>query len=211
MSLRSGSSILEAPRGATATGPRQRPGVGPRRVLVPLLATSLLASCGYGRIHELDERVLEARSDIEIQLLRRAELVPTLMETVQRYVEVEPTVIEAVAGSRVGLVAAVRSAEMSAVESASASLAGALHELLGAVAWDVHLRTDPGYQRLMAQLEDTEEQIVRAASSYNEAVKVYNEFVARFPQAVTARLIGADSHQPYGPQAAADSASPADE
>jgi LemA protein len=181
-----------------------------RRVLAPLLAASTLAGCGYGRIHELDEQALEARSEIEIQLLRRAELAPTLVETVQRYAELESTVVDAVADSRVGLVAAVRSTDLSAMESASVSLSGALSELLATVAGYTDLQIDPGFQRLLVQFEGTQEQIALAGRSYNEAVRLYNEYIAGFPQVLTAKVIGADPRRPFEASEAADSGPPAD-
>ncbi|UCC72261.1 MAG: LemA family protein [Gemmatimonadota bacterium] len=193
--------------------PLGMPAVRRPRLLAALLATALLSGCGYSRIQELDERAAEARSDIEVQLLRRSEVVPSLVETVERYAEVESSVIEAVADSRVGLVAAVRSADLSAMQSASGALSRALGDLLAAVADYADLQADPGFQRLRSQLEDTRDQIVRAARSYNEAVGSYNEFIAAFPQAVTARVIGAERRQPFGSSEETDSASvdPADE
>ena len=181
-----------------------------RRVLAPLLAASTLTGCGYSRIHELDEQALEARSEIEIQLLRRAELAPTLVETVQRYAELESTVVDAVADSRVGLVAAVRSTDLSTMESASVSLSGALSELLATVAGYTDLQSDPGFRRLLVQLEGTQEQIALAGRSYNEAVRLYNEYIAGFPHVLTAKVIGADPRRPFGASEAADSAPPAD-
>ncbi|UCC84402.1 MAG: LemA family protein [Gemmatimonadota bacterium] len=175
-----------------------------------LLAASTLAGCGYSRIRELDERALEARSDIEIHLLRRAELAPTLVETSQRYAQLESPLVEAVADSRVGLVAAVRSTDLSAMESASLSLSDALSQLLAATAGYADLQADPGFQRLLVQLEDTRQQVVRAGQRYNEAVRLYNEYIGGFPQMVTAKIIGAESRPPYGVPEASDSVSPAD-
>jgi len=166
--------------------------------------------CGYGRIQELDERALEARSDIEIQLLRRAELVPTLVETAQRHAELQPRVVDGIAEARAGLVAAVRSTDLPAMESASASLSDAVSDLLAAVAGLADLQTDPGFQRLLVQLEQTREQIVLAGRSYNEAVRLYNDYIGRFPQVLTAKVIGAEPRPPYGTAEAAGSAHPAD-
>lgn len=181
-----------------------------RRVLAPLLAASTLAACGYGRIHELDEQALEARSEIEIQLLRRAELVPTLVEAAQRYAELESVLVGAVADARAGLVAAVRSTDVVAMESASVSLSGALGELLAVVSAYSELQSDPGFQRLLVQLEGTQEQIEQAGRAYNEAVRIYNEYIGRFPQVLTAKVLGADPRLPYGTAQPAEAPSPAD-
>lgn len=181
----------------------------PLRALLPVLAASWLAGCGYSQIQQLDERAGEARSDIEVQLLRRAELVPSLVETVQRYGEPDEAAVGALADSRVELITAVRSQDLSSMESASASLASALGQLLAAAAGLRDLQTDPGFQRLQAELEDTELGIEQAGRSYNEAVSRYNEFIAGFPHILTAKVIGAERREPYGPPPLPDT-TPAD-
>ncbi|NIN71550.1 MAG: hypothetical protein GTO46_06390 [Gemmatimonadetes bacterium] len=201
---------LKTPRGPAARRPRRTAAAAARRALVLLLAASTLAGCGYSRIHELDDQALVARSDIEIQLLRRAELAPTLVETAQRYTQLDSTVVEAVADSRAGLVAAVRATDLSAMEAASLSLSDALSELLSAVAGYAELQADPGFQRLLVQLEATRQQVVLAGRSYNEAVRLYNEYIGGFPQVLTAKIIGAESRRPFGTPESTDSDPPAD-
>lgn len=189
---------------------RPRPAAAAPRRLAPLLAALTLVGCGYGRIHELEERALEARSDIEIQLLRRAELLPTLVETAERYVRPDPTLVEAVADSRAGLVAAVRSGDLSAMESANLALSDALDRLLAAAAEYADLQADPGFRRLLDQLEGTQQQVALSGRSYNEAVRLYNEYIGGFPQLLTAKLIGAEPREPYRTSQATDSIPPAD-
>ncbi len=190
---------------------RRRPATAAaRRVLMPLLAASTLAGCGYSRIHELEDRVLEARSNIEIQLLRRAELARTLVEIAQRYAELETTLVEAVADARAGLVSAVRSTDLTAMESAGVSLSDALGELRLAVADYADLQADQNFQRLLAQIEGTRQQVALAGGRYNEAVSTYNEYIRGFPQLLTAKVIGAESRHPYRSLESADSLPPAD-
>ena len=201
----------EKPRGLTASrGPRPAPAARARRALATLLAASSLAGCGYSEIHALDERAQEARSDIEIQLLRRAELAPTLIETVGRYVALESSLVDAVADSRVGLVTAVRSTDLSAMESADIALSAAFSDLLVAVDGAADLQADPGLQRLLVQLEDTQLQVALAGRRYNVAVELYNEYIAGFPQILTAKVMGADPRPPFATSEPADTALPAD-
>ncbi len=82
----------------------------PRRLAVAVfLVSGLLTGCGYGQIHELDESALRARSEIEVQLRRRAELVPNLLAALQAYGSVGDEAVTAVADARASLVSAVRS------------------------------------------------------------------------------------------------------
>jgi LemA protein len=201
---------LETSRGPALRRSRRTAAAAVRRLLTPLLAALTLAGCGYSRIQELDERALEARSDIEIQLLRRAELVPTLVETAQRHAQLESAVVEAVADARAGLVGAVRSTDLSAMEAASLSLSDALGELLAAAAGYADLQADPGFQRLLVQLEGTQQQVVLAGHSYNEAVLLYHEYIGGFPQVLTAKVIGAEARRLYGRSEVDDSGPPAD-
>ncbi len=191
--------------------PAPAPTPGLRPLFLTVIASSLLAGCGYSRIHELDEQAGEARSDIEVQLLRRAELVPRLVETVQRYVEAEPTAFEAAADARVELVAAVRSGDLPAMERASTALSGPLIQLLALAAERPDLQADPGFQRQRSQLQDTEQRIDQAGRSYNEAARRFNDYIAGFPQVVTAKLVGAQPRQPFEAFETPDPASHADQ
>ncbi len=167
------------------------------RTSVALLAASLLTGCGYGRIQELGEQAAVARNEIEVQLQRRAELVPVLAETVQGYAVVGDDVIVALADARARLVRAVRSRDLAAIERVSAELSSVLEQLLAGAGGAPELRTDPSFQVLRSQLEGTEKQIVRAGRSYNEAVRCYNDYIGGFPQMVTARVVGAQRLEPF--------------
>lgn len=171
----------------------------PRRAWVALLAASLLSGCGYSRIQELGEQAAVARSEIEVQLQRRAELVPVLVETVQRHAGVGEDVIRAVADARAGLVRAVRLGDLAAIERGSGELSSVLAQLLSSAGGDMDLRADRGFQLLRSQLEGTEEQISQAGRSYNEAVRLYNDYIGGFPQIVTAKVVGAERLQLFEP------------
>jgi LemA protein len=171
----------------------------PRRAWVALLAASLLSGCGYSRIQELGEQAAVARSEIEVQVQRRAELVPVLVETVQRHAAVSEDVIRAVADARARLVRAVRLGDLAAIERDSGELSSVLEQLLSIAGGDMDLRTDPGFQLLRSQLEATEKEIREAGRSYNEAVRLYNDYISNFPQIVTAKVVGAERLQAFEP------------
>lgn len=171
----------------------------PRRAWMALLAASLLSGCGYSRIQELGEQAAVARSEIEVQVQRRAELVPVLVETVQRRAAVSEDVIRAVADARARLVRAVRLGDLAAIERDSGELSSVLEQLLSIAGGDMDLRTDPGFQLLRSQLEATEKEIREAGRSYNEAVRLYNDYISNFPQIVTAKVVGAERLQAFEP------------
>jgi LemA protein len=172
----------------------------PRRLAVAVFALpALLAGCGYGQIHELDESAIRARSEIEVQLRRRAELVPNLLAALQAYGSVGDESVTAVADARASLVSAVRAGDLGDMEEWSARLSQALDELLAAVGRYSQLESDQGYQLLRSQLRDTEQAIIEAGRMYNEAAARFNEFIAEFPQLVTAKVIGAVPLETFEP------------
>ncbi len=172
-----------------------------RRAVVVTSAAWLLSGCGYSQIQELDEAAREARSDIEVQLQRLTELVPGLIETVERYAAGEAEVIAELADARAGLVAAVRSGELEAMEAQSVALGGAVERLLSGARRSTDLESDAEFDLLRTQLEGTQAELVRAGESYNAAVDSYNAYIGKFPQMVTAKMIGAEKLEPFRPWA----------
>ncbi len=158
--------------------------------LAPLFAL-LAGACGYGEIQQLGEQVGEARSEIEVQLQRRTELVPTLLETIERYARVDSRILVAVSDSRVELVGAVRARDLAGMETASRKLSDAVARLFAETAKNPVLQSDLGFRLLNSQLEGIEQEVTEAGRMYNEAVQRYNAYIAQFPQRVTAKVIGA--------------------
>jgi len=182
-----------------------------RRVAVPLLALTLLAGCDFSRIQELEEQVQVARSEIEVELQRRAEMVPSLLETLQEHSPVSSELTAEVAEARVRLLDAIRSGEVANMEQASAALARALQDLLAAARVDRGLRDSAGFQLLSRQLEGTRQRIATAGDNYNEAVGRFNDYIASFPQAVTAKVIGVEKLERFDPPEESGEPSPADQ
>src|SRR5437764_6936280 len=95
---------------------------------VPLLLAS--AGCGYNRIQQLDEQANGAQGQIEVQLQRRADLIPNLVETVKGFAKQELAVFGEVARARGGLLGAVQSKDPEQMAAANAQMTGALGRLL---------------------------------------------------------------------------------
>jgi len=153
-------------------------------------AAVVLAGCGYNRIQTLDEQANAYKSQIEVQLQRRADLVPNLVETVKGYAQQEQTIFTAVADARARLGGAVQSGNLQQMSEANQGLTGALGRLLAISENYPQLKSNENFRALQDQLEGTENRIATARSDYNAAVQTYNSYIRRFPQVVTAKVIG---------------------
>ncbi|HXY69109.1 MAG TPA: LemA family protein [Gemmatimonadales bacterium] len=160
-----------------------------KRVLFAAAAV-LLAGCGYNRIQTLDEQANAFKSQIEVQLQRRADLVPNLVATVKGYAQQEVTIFTAVADARARLGGAVQSGDLQQMSQANQGLTGALGRLLAISENYPQLKSDQNFRALQDQLEGTENRISTARGDYNGAVQAYNTYIRRFPQVITAKVIG---------------------
>ena len=95
-----------------------------------LLLLLPLGACGYNRIQSLDEQAGAAQSQIEVQLQRRADLIPNLVNTVKGYAQHEEAVLTQVTQARAGLVNAIQSKDAEQMANANNQLTGALGRLL---------------------------------------------------------------------------------
>jgi LemA protein len=172
------------------------------------VTAALLAGCGYGQIQELEEQVRSARQEIEIQLQRRAELVPNLLQILQGYDAVGSELAGSVANARADLVAAIQSGDLERIQSANAQLCSGLQRVVESADGDTALRSEPAFELLRSQLVATEQEVERASRDYNDAVLRFNEFIREFPQLVTARVIGAGKLEPFEPSGASVKGTP---
>ena len=181
-----------------------------------LLAPALVAGsgCGYNRIQEMDERVDAVRANIETELLRRNDLIPNLVATVDEAASFEQETQTRVAEARSGLTAAREQLAQAVQGGASPE---ALSQASGAVADNLRLflnvsveaypqlRANENFIRLQDELTETENRIAVTRRDYNEAVQAYNTYIRQFPQTITARVIGADRKEPFeAPESARD-------
>jgi LemA protein len=172
-----------------------------RRGALPalLLASALLTGCGYNTIQSYDERAEQAKGNIEAQLQRRADLIPNLVETVKGFAAQESEVLTQVTQARAGLAGALAKpggADMGELADANAQVTTALGRLNLVVEAYPQLKSDQNFLRLQDELTGTENRIAVARTDYNEAVRGYNEYIRKFPQVMTAKVIGAKP-RPY--------------
>ena len=166
-----------------------------KRVLVTALATFLLSSCGYNRIQSLDEQVNSFESQIKVQLQRRADLVPNLVATVKGFAEHEQEIFDAVTQARAQVGGALQSGNLAEMAVANQTLNSALGRLIAIAEDNPEIQSNENFRMLQDQLEGTENRISTARQDYNAAVQAYNSYIRRFPQVMTAKIVGAKARE----------------
>ncbi|EKD24024.1 MAG: LemA family protein [uncultured bacterium] len=132
-------------------------------------------------------RVREAWSDIEVQLKRRYDLIPNLIETVKGYMTHEKDVFEKVTQARAQSLSAKGHTEKGAAES---ELSGTLKTLFAVSENYPDLKANANFMELQRELSDTENKIQAARRFYNGNVMEYNTKIHVFPTNVIAKLFG---------------------
>ena len=145
-------------------------------VIVLLIATFLVVL--YNRLVRLRNRVENAWAQIEVQLRRRYDLIPNLVETVKGYASHERATFEEVTKARMAAQQARTVPEQAEAENFLTAAIGRLF----AVAEDYpELRATENFQQLQAQLEDTEQKIAVSRQVYNDAVLTYDTALETVP------------------------------
>lgn len=143
----------------------------------------------YNRLVKLRNRVEAAWSDLDVQLVRRAELVPNLVQVVKGYAAHERATIEAVAAARQQLARTAGATDRAAVEDELGRRVGQLV----AVAEDYpDLKADERFRQLSDELVATENKIAFSRQLYNDTVDAYRTAAQSFPGALLAGPMGFD-------------------
>ena len=166
-------------------------------VALPFVLALLTAGCGYNRIQTMDEKVNQARGQIQAQLQRRADLIPNLVNTVKGITKQEDTVFISIANARAKLSGAIQSGDVGEMSAANISLSQGLGRLLAISENYPELRSSENFRQLQDQLEGTENRISVARQDYNGAVGEYNAFIRRFPYNLTAKVFGMGTPREY--------------
>jgi LemA protein len=134
-----------------------------------------------------DEFVKAQWSDVDVQLQRRADLIPNLVQTVKGFTKEESTVFGDIANARAGMLNAQGPA---AKIQANGKLDSALGRLLLLTENYPQLRSSDQFIRLQDELAGTENRIGVARKRYNDALRDYNIFVRQFPNSIWAGIAG---------------------
>ncbi|MDP3713387.1 MAG: LemA family protein [Mycobacteriales bacterium] len=154
--------------------------------VVALLALSVVVS--YNRFVRQRNLVQESWRQVDVELRRRHDLVPNLVETVKGYAAHEKAVLTDVTAARAAAVAAGGGVAASAV--AESALAGSLRSLFAVAEAYPDLKAAGPFQQLAAQLAETEDRIAAGRRFYNGNVRALNTRVEAFPSSIVASLFG---------------------
>jgi LemA protein len=155
----------------------------------------------YNALVRARNRVDEAWSGVDVQLKRRRDLVPNLVQAVEAYARHERETMSALTDARSAAAAA-----MSRVfrEQAESHLSGALAAVHLAAESYPELRASRGFARLQAQLGEVEDDIIGARRIFNSNVQRYNELVQSLPAAGLARATGFRGRQYFDVETSAE-------
>jgi LemA protein len=158
-------------------------------ILAVLAVLAILVIGLYNRLVGLRLRAQNAWSDIDVQLKRRADLVPNLVETVKGYAAHESGTLQAVTEARTRAVAAQGAGPAERAE-AEAGLTAALRGLTVAVEAYPQLQASGGFRDLQGQLGSIEEAVQNARRYYNAVVRDLNTAIMTFPSNLLAGPLG---------------------
>jgi LemA protein len=182
-------------------------------LLAPLAALSL-AGCGLNSVPTAEEQVNAAWGNVQSEYQRRADLIPNLVRTVERYADQERDVLTDVTNARARATSIQLSADdledpakVQAFNQAQSQLGTSLGRLLATFEAYPDLKSNQNFLTLQAQLEGTENSILVSRRDYNEAVRQYNTTIRTFPDAIGAKIFyGAKPKVPFEAAAGAQEA-----
>lgn len=168
-------------------------------VLIVVFALLLFWAVGaYNRLVRLKNTIANAFGQIDVQLKRRYDLIPNLVEAAKKYLLHERETLEAVIAARNQARSAsdaarshpTRAPEVLALAAAEEALSGSLGRLFALAEAYPELKADDTIRELSEELTSTENKVAFARQAYNDAVLDYNNAQAQFPALLIARLFG---------------------
>ena len=167
-------------------------------VLGVVVVLLVWAASVYNRLVQLRNRIANALGQIDVQLKRRYDLIPNLVEVARGYLAHEAATLEAVIkarGQASSAAGAARAAPASAralgaLADAEVVLGGALGRLMLVAEAYPELQADATMQSLSEELTSTENRLGFARQAYNDQVLEFNDRAAQFPDLIVARLLG---------------------
>ncbi len=155
-------------------------------IVVVLLVAAFLAS-SHNKFVVLKNRVKDQEAQINVQLKRRYDLIPNLIETAKGYAAFEQSTLDAVVSARAKATAATTLGDAMAANDALTRSVGQLFALSESYP---DLKANQHFLQLQAELSRTEDKIAKARQFFNDTVLKYNNAIALFPANIAAGLFG---------------------
>ena len=175
-------------------------------VCVLLIVVVAFLAVTYNRLVRLRNQADASWAQIDVQLKRRYDLIPNLVETVRGYAAHERGTLEAVVAARGAAMTAAQGAGLAERAAAEGQLTGALGRLLAVAEAYPELRANQNFVALQGELGNTEDKIAYARQFFNSAVQSYNNAVQTLPTNLVAAVGGFRAREFY--QASGDERGP---
>jgi LemA protein len=156
--------------------------------------SAALLAWTFNTIVHAKNQVDETFAGVGVMLKKRWDLIPSLVDSVQRYIEHESAVLEEVTQLRASALRGGLSAEQAA--EIERQIGRALSQILATAESYPELKASQGFQKLQRALNEVEAQIAAARRTYNAAVKMFNDMLRMFPTNLLAKAFGYTS-RPY--------------
>jgi len=166
-------------------------------VIVVLILLALFGVSAFNKLRKADISAQEALGGIDVQLTRRADLIPNLVETVKGYASHEKGVFEAVTEARARVKAAAAGTDVDEKAASEAQLDKALVNVMAVAEAYPDLKASTNFLQLQNELADTENQLSFARQYYNDAVTKLNTAVATVPTMFFAGMAGVSKREFY--------------
>ncbi len=168
-------------------------------VLALAIALAVLAGIvlGYNRLRAADVRVDEALGGIDVQLTRRAALIPSLVGAVQSYATHEKSVLGRIADAQLALTAATAGTSVAQRSSAEQEFDTAVGQVLALGQTYPQLNSSTNFLNLQQNLADTEDKLAFARQYYNDAAATVNRLRTTIPWMFVAGLAGVGEREFY--------------
>ena len=161
-------------------------------LLVILIALFLWGVSAYNGLVTLRQRVKNAWSQIDVQLQRRFDLIPNLVETVKGYMKHEEEVLTKVTELRTSWAKATTVGEKSELSN---ELSGALKTIMAVSENYPELKASQNFSQMQEELQNTENKVAYSRQFYNDSVTKYNTMLQRFPTNILAGLFHFDAEE----------------
>jgi len=163
-------------------------------VIVIIVLIGIVVFVGYNGLVRLNQQVEEAWSDITVQLKRRYDLIPNLVNTVKGYAAHEKTVFEDVTNARANAISSNKVADVAKAEN---QIQSTLKSLFAVAENYPDLKATQNFQQLQAELIDTEDKIQASRRFYNSMVRDFNTRRKTFPTKLYASKLGYTTDKDY--------------